>query len=82
MYVAPDFRRQGHARRLMSTVQEAMQADGGLELRLYVHADNATAIRAYTKMGFVPSDYKIMVWKQKVPEKETKKTTTTTKTTT
>ena len=43
-------------------VKSEMEAQGGLELRLYVHGDNIVAKRAYEKAGFNQSPYKIMVF--------------------
>ncbi|GAL31500.1 hypothetical protein JCM19239_2722 [Vibrio variabilis] len=48
-------------RELISCVESEMYREDGLELRLYVHRDNAVAKRAYEKSGFSLSDYQIMV---------------------
>lgn len=37
-----------------------MKEQKGLELRLYVHKDNRTAIKAYQNAHFSKSDYEIM----------------------
>lgn len=61
MYLAPEQRGQGHMTKLINAVENEMQSQGGLELRLYVHQDNSKAVRAYEKAGFEPSPYRIMV---------------------
>ncbi|ADT68499.1 acetyltransferase, possible [Pseudoalteromonas sp. SM9913] len=45
---------------LITCVESEMYREGGIELRLYVHKDNAVAKRAYEKSGFSLSDYQIM----------------------
>jgi predicted GNAT family acetyltransferase len=40
-----------------------MNRQNGLELRLYVHAGNRTAIRAYEKVGFEKAPYDIMIFR-------------------
>ena len=61
MYIEPTCRGQGHMPKLIDVVKSEMEAQGGLELRLYVHGDNIVAKRAYEKAGFNQSPYKIMV---------------------
>ena len=61
MYLVPSQRGKGYIQLMLNAVKDEMQKQGGLELRLYVHNENATAIKAYTKSGFVNSPYKIMV---------------------
>lgn len=61
MYLKPDYRGKGLMRDLISCVELEMHREGGLELRLYVHKDNAVAKRAYEKVGFSFSDYQVMV---------------------
>ena len=60
MYIAPDHRGQGHLDTLLDAVRGAGQEDGCLELRLYVHKDNAAAVRAYEKADFGETPYRIM----------------------
>ncbi|MDJ0783964.1 MAG: GNAT family N-acetyltransferase [Desulfosarcinaceae bacterium] len=60
MYLLPDHRGRGLMTLLLEAVQCAMQAQGGLELRLYVHRENAAAIRAYRRAGFVDTPYRIL----------------------
>ena len=61
MYLRPDCRGKGLMHELISCVESEMYREGGLELRLYVHRDNAVAKRAYEKSGFSLSDYQVMV---------------------
>jgi ribosomal protein S18 acetylase RimI-like enzyme len=64
LYLVPACRGQGHIQLLVDAVSAEMTRQGGLELRLYVHAGNGIAIRAYEKIGFEMSAYKIMVRRQ------------------
>jgi len=61
MYISPNYRGKGYIQLLINEVQKEMRKENGLELRLYVHKTNITAIRAYEKVGFKKSDYKIMI---------------------
>jgi predicted GNAT family acetyltransferase len=65
MYIVPEHRGQGHITKLLDAVEKEMRNQNGLELRLYVHRDNAKAIRAYEKVGFAKSPYEIMVRQDK-----------------
>ncbi|UUM31970.1 GNAT family N-acetyltransferase [Vibrio japonicus] len=60
MYIKPEFRGQGLMAKLINAVEEEMSRQGGLELRIYVHKNNAIAKRAYEKIGFNDSNYKMM----------------------
>jgi GNAT superfamily N-acetyltransferase len=60
MFIKPEYRGRGLLERLIQTVRESARQSNALELRLYVHKDNARAIKAYYKSGFVDSDYRIM----------------------
>jgi ribosomal protein S18 acetylase RimI-like enzyme len=59
LYVSPIHRGRGVTALLMREVQEAARQENALDIRLYAHAGNIRAIRAYRKLGFEPSDYKI-----------------------
>lgn len=61
MYLLPSQRGKGLMQLLLEAVRSEMNKKKGLELRLYVHKENNTAIKAYEKSGFIHSDYKIMV---------------------
>ncbi len=61
MYISPYHRGKGNIQLLLDAIQGEMKNDGGLELRLYVHRSNRTAIRAYEKVGFKKSDYEVMI---------------------
>ena len=41
-------------------IKDIMKQAGALELRLYVHKNNAQAVIAYQKAGFFDSDYRVM----------------------
>ncbi len=60
MYILPEFRGKGLMERLIQTLKDASRQEGALELRLYVHKNNAQAVIAYQKVGFFDSDYRIM----------------------
>jgi len=61
VFVVPAARGRGLLGRLLDDVKRAASAAGAPELRLYVHPGNARAIRAYERLGFAASDYRIMV---------------------
>lgn len=60
MYLLPEFRGKGFMERLIQKLKDAARNEGALELRLYVHKNNAQAISAYQKVGFFDADYRIM----------------------
>ncbi|HYF66228.1 MAG TPA: GNAT family N-acetyltransferase [Herpetosiphonaceae bacterium] len=60
MYLLPSHRGRGLMRLLLQAVEQAARDQAALELRLYVHQDNARAIQAYRKAGFNDSAYRIM----------------------
>jgi GNAT superfamily N-acetyltransferase len=60
MYIMPAFRGKGLMQRLIQALKDTAQEEGALELRLYVHKNNAQAISAYQKVGFFDADYRIM----------------------
>jgi len=60
VYIVPGQRGKGCFDLLLKAVVEEMQAQGGLELRLYVHEDNKRAIGAYRKSAFETLPYEMM----------------------
>jgi GNAT superfamily N-acetyltransferase len=60
MYIMPAFRGKGLMQRLIQALKDTAQQESALELRLYVHKNNAQAISAYQKVGFFDADYRIM----------------------
>ena len=60
IYVSPAYRGKGYSSQLLDTVRTEAKAQGGLDLRLYVHKDNIRAVKAYEKSGFFESEYIIM----------------------
>ena len=60
VFVEPAGRGQGVLRALVEHVRGEMQREGGVELRLYVHPENARAVRAYEKLGFARLPYVMM----------------------
>lgn len=60
MYILPEFRGKGLMERLIQALKDAAREESALELRLYVHKNNAQAVIAYQKTGFFDSDYRIM----------------------
>ena len=62
-FILPGFRGKGYLKLLITAVKSEMEKENGLELRLYVHKNNKAAIRAYEKVGFVISDYDMMILK-------------------
>ena len=60
MYILPEFRGKGLMQQLIQALKDTAQEQGALELRLYVHKNNAQAISAYQKVGFFDADYRIM----------------------
>ena len=63
MYISPQYRGKGYIQLLINEVKKEMMKENGIELRLYVHNLNKTAAKAYQKVGFVKSDYEIMIMK-------------------
>jgi len=45
---------------LINTVRETAVAEQALEVRLYVHAANSRAVKAYQRAGFEELPYRIM----------------------
>ena len=60
LFLVPECRGQGLMGPLLEAVRSAARAENALELRLYVHAGNQRAMRAYRKAGFAPSEYQLM----------------------
>ena len=60
MYILPRFRGKGLMEKLIQALKDAARQEGALELRLYVHKNNAQAVTAYQKAGFFDSDYRVM----------------------
>jgi len=60
LFVVPEHRGKGLLNVMMDAVAVDAKAASSLEIRLYVHRNNARAIRAYHKAEFQPSDYQIM----------------------
>jgi len=60
VFVVPEARGRGVVDRLLERVTQVAAALGAPELRLYVHPENARAIRAYERLGFTPSLYRIL----------------------
>ncbi len=63
MYIRPDYRGKGYMELLLDAIKSEMKEQNGLELRLYVHENNQSAIRAYRKANFTFSKYRIMIQK-------------------
>ena len=63
MFISPRYRGKGYLKLLINAVKSEMHRENGLELRLYVHKNNKVAIRAYEKVGFVISNYDVMILK-------------------
>ena len=66
IYISPSYRGRGLIINLLNAVEQEMETQNGLELRLYVHKENRAAIRAYEKAKFVNSDYRIMICQRPV----------------
>lgn len=66
-FLVPEARGRGLLARLVQHVLQTASAAGAPELRLYVHPDNARAIRAYERLGFATSGYRVM--SQPVPRR-------------
>jgi ribosomal protein S18 acetylase RimI-like enzyme len=60
VFLRPEARGRGHLESLVGELERVARSLGAPELRLYVHPDNARAIRAYEKLGFAPSPYRVM----------------------
>lgn len=60
VYVMPETRGRGRVEQLVEHVRRAAGQAGAPEVRLYVHPDNARAIRAYERLGFSSLAYRVM----------------------
>lgn len=60
LYIAPAHRRQGGMALLIEAIRQEMDADDGLQLRIYVNKDNRAAKAAYERCGFGMSVYEVM----------------------
>ena len=60
VFVEPARRGQGVLRALVDHVRGEAKREGAVELRLYVHPENARAVRAYEKLGFARLPYVMM----------------------
>ncbi len=60
LFVVEQARGRGLSGTLVDHVKRAASRAGAPELRLYVHPDNTRAIRAYERLGFTASAYRIM----------------------
>ena len=59
-YLVPHARGRGLAARMIDHIEGEARAAGAVELRLYVHRDNARAARAYEKAGFADQPYRVL----------------------
>jgi len=57
--VLPNYRRMGIGYQLMKKLISHVKRNGGKKIKLYVKPDNLSAIKLYTKLGFVFSDESI-----------------------
>lgn len=60
LFIAPEHRGSGLAALLLDHLAHAAAAGGALDLRLYAHASNERAMRAYRRHGFAEAPYVIM----------------------
>ncbi|MEI7792850.1 MAG: GNAT family N-acetyltransferase [Candidatus Berkelbacteria bacterium] len=56
VFVSPEFRKQGIARKLIDKITADFKTKGCVNVRLYVMADNKLAISAYENLGFQTRD--------------------------
>ena len=63
LYIVPEHRGRGLARRLLETVAQEARAFGALDLRLYAHDSNRRALEAYLRCGFDVAPY-TMMWRR------------------
>ena len=59
LYIKPEYRKQGIARELIETISTYFKANGCVNIRLLVMADNTLARDAYEKMGFDERDLEL-----------------------
>lgn len=60
IFITPEHRGRGLLERIVGHLAETARGAGALDLRLYVHAGNERALRAYRRCGFVDAPYVIM----------------------
>lgn len=54
MYVVPEHRGKGVNKTVMKALEQWSISKGVMEMRLEVYTNNAAAIKAYEKVGFIP----------------------------
>ena len=59
VFVLPEFRKQGIARKLIDKITSDFKNKGCVNARLYVMADNKLAISAYENLGFRTRDFEM-----------------------
>lgn len=60
VFIVPEHRGTGLIAQLIDHVTSAARAGGALDLRLYAHASNDRALRAYRRCGFTTAPYELM----------------------
>jgi GNAT superfamily N-acetyltransferase len=60
LYISPAYRGAGYLSLLLDAVAAEARRQGGLDLRLYVHEENARARTAYRRAGFAEMHCRIM----------------------
>ena len=61
MHVLPEYRGHGINGKILQSLIDGAKAEGITEFQLDVYAENDSAIRAYTKIGFKPSLVNMML---------------------
>jgi len=62
LYVRPDARGDGIARRLVVDAVELFRRRGVTFASVWTRGDNAAALAAYGAAGFAPTDQKVLTW--------------------
>ena len=62
VYVRPDHRGQGLARRLLARSVELFRERGVTFAAVWTHPDNQAAVRLYRESGFQPTEQLVMTW--------------------
>lgn len=59
LYVCPEFRGRGIAKKLMAKIEDHFRKQGCVGVRLFVMADNTVARKTYQKLGFDERDLEL-----------------------
>jgi GNAT superfamily N-acetyltransferase len=60
IFLLPEYRGQNLMELMINHVKDQAKRERALELRMYIHKNNTRALKAYSREGFVESDFLMM----------------------